>query len=76
MQVKPKDCFRGVSLDNFIKEILASDSTKPYLRKEQAKISRLVTNDLHKSVAMETIEKILKESLIFGHPFGKIKIFL
>ena len=44
-------------LDNFVKEILASDSTKSYLRKEQAKISRLVTNDLNKSAAMETIEK-------------------
>ena len=43
-------------LDNFFKYIVASDSTKSYLRKEQAKISRLVTNDLNKS-AMETIEK-------------------
>jgi hypothetical protein len=53
MQDKPKDCL----LDNFFKEILASDSTKSYLRKEQDKISRLVTNDLNKSAAMETIEK-------------------
>ena len=29
-------------LDNFVKEILASDSTKSYLRKEQYKISRLL----------------------------------
>ena len=32
-------------LNNFVKEILASDSTKPYLRKKQDKISRIVTND-------------------------------
>ena len=44
-------------LDNFVKEILASDSTKSYFRKEQAKISRIATNDLNKSAAMETIEK-------------------
>ena len=48
-------------LDNFVKEILASDSTKSYLRKEQYKISRLVTNDLNKSAAMETIEKRIKK---------------
>ena len=36
-------------LDNFVKEILASDYTKSYLRKDQYKISRLVTNDLNKS---------------------------
>ena len=59
-------------LDNFVKEILASDSTKSYLRKEQYKISRLVTNDLNKSAAMETIEKGLKTSLVFQHRFGKI----
>ena len=43
-------------LDNFVKEILASDYTKSYLRKEQYKISRLVTNDLNKSAAMEILE--------------------
>ena len=59
-------------LDNFDKEILASDSTKSYLRTEQAKISRLVTNDLNKSAAMETIEKRIEKSLVFRHCFGKI----
>ena len=59
-------------LDNFVKEILASDSTKSYLRKEQYKISRLVTNDLNKSAAMETIEKRIERSLVFRHCFGKI----
>ena len=44
-------------MNNFVKEILASDFTKSYLRKEQAKISRLVTNDLNKSATMKTIEK-------------------
>ena len=44
-------------LDNFVKKILASDSTKSFLRKEQDKISRLVTDDLSKSAAMEIIEK-------------------
>ena len=58
-------------LDNFVKEILASDSTKSYLRKERAKISRLVTNDLNKSAAMETIEKRIEKSLVFCR-FGKI----
>ena len=52
-------------LDNFVKEILASDSTKSYLRKEQAKISRLVTNDLNKSAAMETIEKRIEKKSCF-----------
>jgi hypothetical protein len=50
-------------LDNFVKEILASDSSQSYLRKEQAKKRRLVTNDLNKSAAMEIIEKrIYKKS--------------
>ena len=44
-------------LDNFVKEILASDSSQSYLRKEQAKKRSLVTNDLNKSAAMEIIEK-------------------
>ena len=52
-------------LDNFVKEILASDSTKSYLRKEQAKISRLVTNDLNKSAAMETIKKRIEKKVLF-----------
>ena len=59
-------------LDNFVKEILASDSTKSYLRKEENKISRLVTNDLNNSAAMEIIEKRIEKSLIFQHCFGKI----
>ena len=53
-------------LDNFVKEILPSDSTKSYLRKERAKISRLVTNDLKKSAAMETIEEGLKKVSFFN----------
>ena len=44
-------------LDNFVKEILASDSSQFHLRKEQAKTRTLVTNDLNKSAAMEAIEK-------------------
>ena len=44
-------------LDKFVKEILASDSSQSYLRKEQAKKRRLVTNDLNESATMETIEK-------------------
>ena len=52
-------------LDNFVKEILASDSTKSYLRKEQYKISRLVTNDLNKRAAMETIEKRTEKKSCF-----------
>ena len=59
-------------LNKFIKESLPSDSTKSYLRKEQYKISRLVTNDLNKSAAMETIEKRIEKSLVFRHCFGKI----
>jgi hypothetical protein len=58
-------------LDNFVKEILASDSSQSYLRKEQAKTRRLVDNDLNKSAAMETIEKSIEKSLIFRHHFGK-----
>ena len=52
-------------INSFVKEILASDSTKSYLRKEQAKISRLVTNDLNKSAAMETIEKRIENKSRF-----------
>ena len=52
-------------LDNFVKEILASESTKSYLRKEKAKISRFVTNDLNKSSAMETIEKRIEKKSLF-----------
>ena len=52
-------------LDNFVKEILASDSSQSYLRKEQYKISRLVTNDLNKSAAMETIEKRIEKKSSF-----------
>ena len=49
-----------------------SDSSKSYLRKEQIKKKRLVTNDLNKSAAMETIEKGLKKNIFFRHRFGKI----
>ena len=56
-------------LDNFVKEILASDYTKSYLRKEQYKISRLVTNDLNKSAAMETIEKRIENKSHFPKLF-------
>ena len=52
-------------LDNFVKEILASDSSQSYLRKEQAKTRRLVTNDLNKSAAMETIEKRIEKKFRF-----------
>ena len=50
-------------LNNFVKKkkTLASDSTKSYLRKEQAETSRVVTNDLNKSAGMETIEKRIKK---------------
>ena len=43
-------------LNNFVKEILASDSSQSYLRKVQAMTMKLVTNDLSKSTAMETIK--------------------
>jgi len=60
-------------LDNFVKEILASDCTKSSLRKEQDKISRLVTNDWNNSAAMPPIEKgIEKKSIFFQQCFGKI----
>ena len=59
-------------LNNFVKEILASDSSQSYLRKEQAKKRRLVTNDLNKSATMETLKKGLKKSRVFRHCFGKI----
>ena len=36
------------------------------LRKEQAKKRRLVTNDLNKSAAMETIEKIIEKKVLFS----------
>ena len=41
--------------------ILASDSSRSYLNKEQAETMRLVTNDLKKSAAMETIEIRIEE---------------
>ena len=56
-------------LDNFVKEILASDSSQSYLRKEQAKTRRLVTNDLNKSAAMETIEKRIEKKSRFPTSF-------
>ena len=62
-------------LDNFVKEILASDSTKSYLRKEQTKISRLVTNDLNKSAAMETIEKRIEKKSRFPTSFWQDTYF-
>ena len=52
-------------LNNFVKEILASDSAKSCVRKEQAKISRLVTNDLNKSAAKEIIEKRIEKMSYF-----------
>ena len=48
-------------LNSFVKEILAFDSTKSYLRKEQDKISRLVSNDLNKRPAIEIIEKRIEK---------------
>ena len=56
-------------LDNFVKEILASDSSQSYLRKEQAKKRRLVTNDLNKSAAMGTIEKRIEKKSRFPTSF-------
>ena len=52
-------------LDNFVKEIPASDSSQSYLRKEQAKTRRLVTNDLNKSAAMEIIKKMIEKKSRF-----------
>ena len=51
-------------LDDFVKEILASGSTKSYLGKERAKISRLITNDL-KSAAMDAIDKRIENKSLF-----------
>ena len=56
-------------LNNFVKEILASDSSQSYLRKEQAKKRRLVTNDLNKSAAMGTIEKRIEKKSRFPTSF-------
>ena len=57
-------------LNNFVqKKTLASDSTKSYLRKEQAKTSRHVTNDLNKSAAIETIEKRIEKEYHFPTSF-------
>jgi len=53
-------------LDNFVKE---SESSQSYLRKEQAKKRRLVTNDLNKSAAMETIEKRIEKKSCFPTSF-------
>ena len=56
-------------IDNFVKEILVSDSSQSYLRKEQAKTRRLVTNDLNKSATMETIEKRIEKKSRFPTSF-------
>ena len=56
-------------LDYFFIEIPASDSSQSYLRKEQAKTRRLVTNDLNKSAAMETIEKRIEKKSLFRSSF-------
>ena len=52
-------------LNNFVKEILASDSSQSYLRKEQGKTRRLVTIDLNKSAAVETIKKKIEKKVSF-----------
>ena len=56
-------------LNNFVKEILDSDCSQSYFRKEQAKKRRLVTNDLNKSAAMETIEKKIEKKSRFPISF-------
>ena len=43
--------------------------SQSYLRKEQAKTRRLVTNDLNKSAAMETIEKRIEKKSRFPTSF-------
>ena len=52
-------------LDNFVKEILASDSSQSYLRKEQGKTRRLVIIDLNKIAAVETIKKRIEKKVSF-----------
>ena len=44
-------------LDNFVKQILASESSQSYLRKEQAKTRRLVTNDYSRVLLWKLLKK-------------------
>ena len=53
-------------LDNFVKEILVSDSSQSYLRREQAK-TRLL--DLNKSATMETFEKVPFSDIVLAKYF-------
>ena len=62
-------------LDGFIDEILAYDSTKNYLRKE-AKISRVVSNNLNKSAAISTYEKNEENKSRFPNLWGHSKTML
>ena len=55
-------------LDNFIKEILALDTTKSYLRK-QIKIGRIKTGDLNKLIALASFEKKSEEKSHFPASF-------
>ena len=50
-------------------EIGAWSQILSYLRKERAKISRLVINDLNMSAAMETIEKRIEKKSRFPTSF-------
>ena len=59
-------------LNNFVKEILASDSSQSYLRKVQAMTMKLVTNDLSKRLLWKPSNKDWKKSLVFQHHSGKI----
>ena len=61
-------------LDDFVKEILASGSTKSYLGKERAEITRLVTNDLNKSAAMDAIGKRIFWNAVFGPGENCVKV--
>ena len=72
------ECFPNLGplhlLDNFVKEILASDSSQSYLRKEQAKKRKgdLSPMTWTRVLLWEPLKKGFKKSCVFRHRFGKI----
>ena len=43
-------------LDSLVNEVLASDASESYLRKE-SRISQIISKDLHKSASIATFQK-------------------
>ena len=55
-------------LDDFVDEILSSDTGKTYLRKE-TKLGRVISKDLNKSASITSFEKSSGDKSRFSHSF-------